>query len=56
MHKELRDQVRTQAISDIPRENPANSPEFFFIIIIKIHTIWKRNIICKARSNLMMPI
>jgi hypothetical protein len=32
MHKELRDQVKTHAISDMPREkkNPANSPHIFF--------------------------
>jgi hypothetical protein len=42
-------------LSDVPREekNPANSPQFFFFI--KKNAIWK-NIICKGRSNLMMPI
>jgi hypothetical protein len=40
---------------DMPREKyPANSHQFFFYIIKK-NAIWK-NIICKARSNLMMPI
>jgi hypothetical protein len=40
MHKELRDQVKTHAISDMSREkrNPANSPKFsqiFFFFFIK---------------------
>jgi len=45
MHKELRYQVKTHAISDMPRE--------FFL---KKMQYGKKNIICKARSNLMMPI
>jgi hypothetical protein len=60
MHKELRDQVKTHAISDMSREkrNPANSPKFtqiFFFFFLLKNAIWK-NIICTARSNLMMPI
>jgi uncharacterized protein YaaW (UPF0174 family) len=42
-------------LSDMPREkkNPANSTQFIYFY--KKNEIWK-NIICKARSNLMMPI
>jgi hypothetical protein len=42
-------------LSDKPREKkyPANSPKFFYYYYKK-NAIWK-NIICKARSNLMMP-
>jgi hypothetical protein len=41
MHKELRYQVKTHAISDMPREEKKNlaiSPHFFFI---KQNAIWK---------------
>jgi hypothetical protein len=36
------------------KKNPANSPQYF--ILLKTNAIWKENIICMARSNLMMPI
>jgi hypothetical protein len=36
------------------KKNPANSPKKL-LFFIKKNAIWK-NIICKARSNLMMPI
>jgi hypothetical protein len=42
MHKELRYQVKTHAISDMPRKEkkfPAISPHLF--IIIKQNAIWK---------------
>jgi hypothetical protein len=36
MHKELRNQVETHAISDMPRKkNPANSPHFFLLLKTK---------------------
>jgi hypothetical protein len=41
-------------LSDVPREekNPANSP--FFLLLKRMQ--YGKKIICKARSNLMMPI
>jgi hypothetical protein len=44
-------------LSVMPREkkNPANSPQIFLFFLLKKNKIWK-NIICKARSNPMMPI
>jgi len=61
MHKELRYPVKTHAISDMPREKKNILhilPIFFlflFFIFIKIMQ-YENDIICKARSNLMMPI
>jgi hypothetical protein len=56
--KELRYQVKIHAISDMPREkkNPTNSPQIFFNFFIKKIMQYGNDIICKARSNLMMPI
>jgi hypothetical protein len=63
MHKELRYQVKTHTISDMPRKKkyPANSPQNFFIFIYLFILLFKKmqygnDIICKARSNMMMPI
>jgi hypothetical protein len=52
MHKELRYQVKTYAISDKPREKkyPVNSPHFFLLKTMQ----YGNDIICKARSNLCM--
>jgi hypothetical protein len=49
MHKELRYQVKTHAISDMPREKkyPANSPKFFIFFLKKMK--YRNDIICKAR-------
>lgn len=57
MHKELSYQVKTYVIFDMPREKkyPANSPQYFFLLLKKIMQ-YGNDIICKARSNLMMPI
>jgi len=57
--KELRYQEKIHAISDMPREKniyPANSPQnfLFFYYIKKMQ--YGNDIICKARSNLMMQI
>jgi len=46
MHKELRYQVKTHAVSDMPRKrkNPAIFPHFLFFIFIffiKKNAIWK---------------
>jgi predicted nucleic acid-binding protein len=41
MHKELRYQVKTQAISDMSRKKyPANTPQFFFFFFK--NAIWKK--------------
>jgi len=55
MHKELRYQVKTDAISDMPRKIKIlqTLPKFIFIFIIIIkHMQYGNNIICKTRSNL----
>jgi hypothetical protein len=56
--KELRYQEKIHAIFDIPREKKISckfSPnKFFFYLLKKMQ--YGNDIICKARSNLMMPI
>jgi hypothetical protein len=56
MYKELRYQVKTHAISDMPRigkKNPAISPLFIYLFIFIIKKmLYGNNIICKERSNL----
>jgi hypothetical protein len=63
--KKLRYQGKIHAISDMPREKiyPANSPQFFFFFFKKKHKKEKKlnmqygnDIICKEKSNLMMPL
>jgi hypothetical protein len=41
MHKELRYQVKTHAISDIPRKKQSCNFSPFFFFIIKQNAIWK---------------
>jgi hypothetical protein len=41
------------------KKYPANSPQYYYYyyyFLLKTNAIWKENIICMARSNLMMPI
>jgi len=58
MHKELRYQVKTHTISGMPRKKyTANSPNFFILFYFYKNIMqYGNDIICKARSNLMMPI
>jgi hypothetical protein len=54
MHKELRYQVKTHAISDMPREkkNPANSPQIFlFFILLKICNMEKHHMQGKIKPD-----
>jgi hypothetical protein len=52
MHNELRYQVKTHAISDMPRKENFLQflPNFLFLFFKKMQ--YGNNIICKARSNL----
>jgi hypothetical protein len=53
MHKELRYQVKTHAISDMPRKEKKNlliSP--FFLLLLLNKMLYGNDIICKAWSNL----
>jgi hypothetical protein len=54
MHKELRYQVKTHAISDMPRKEKksCNFSLFYFYFFIIKKKLYGINIICKARLNL----
>jgi hypothetical protein len=54
--KELRYQVKIHAISDMPRKKILQILSNFFYFFMKKIMQYGNDIICKARSNLMMPI
>jgi len=56
IHRELRDQVKTHAMYNMPRKKKSCKFSQFFFSFKKKIMQYGNDIICKARSNLLMPI